>query len=189
MHMKRSLLIALTSATLSIGLAQDRTIDTDRSTITIHVGKTGLLSAAGHEHWINAPIASGTFNEATPHVEFTVEAAKMRLKPDPKVNAKDEAQIQKDMEEMTLDIAHFREIKFQSTHVEKAGDQWNVDGTLSLHGVSKPVRVTVSRVGEAYTGRTVLKQTDFGIKPISVAGGTIKIKNEIEIQFMIFARR
>ncbi len=45
----------------------------------------------------------------------------MRVKPDPKVDAKTEAQIQKDMEEMTLDIAHFREIKFQSSRVEKAG--------------------------------------------------------------------
>jgi polyisoprenoid-binding protein YceI len=174
---------------MAIAAAQDHAIDTDRSTITIHVGKAGLLSAAGHEHWVNAPIASGVVNESTPRVEFTVESAKMRVKEDPKIDEKDQAQIQKDMETMTLDVAHFREIKFQSTHVEKTGDAWRVDGSLSLHGVSKPVTVTVKRVGEAYTGTTVLKQTEFGIKPISVAGGTIKIKNEIEVSFMIFARK
>lgn len=176
-------------AIAAIAVAQDHVIDTDRSKITIHVGKAGLLSAAGHEHWVSAPIASGLVNEAAPRVEFIVESAKMRVKEDPKVNEKDHAQIQKDMEEMTLDVAHFREIKFQSTHVEKTGDTWRVDGTLSLHGASKPVTVTVKRVGEAYTGSTILKQTDFGIKPISVAGGTIKIKNELEISFMIFARK
>jgi polyisoprenoid-binding protein YceI len=186
--MKRRFLLILT-ATVSILAAQDRAIDTERSTITIHVGKAGLLSAAGHEHRVNAPIASGTINESGPRVEFIVEAAKLRVKPDPKIDAKTEAQIQKDMEEMTLDIAHFREIKFQSTHVEKAGEQWNVDGSLSLHGVTKGVRVSIARVGEAYTGRVTIKQTDFGIKPISIAGGTIKIKNEIDIDFMIFARR
>lgn len=167
--------------------AQDRPIDTARSEITIHVGKAGLLSAAGHEHWVTAPIASGVVNESAPRVEFTVETAKMRVKPDPKIDAKTEVQIQKDMEDMTLDVAHYREIRFQSSSVEKTGDAaWKVTGTLALHGVSKPVTVAVTRAGGAYTGRATLKQTDFGIKPISVGGGTIKVKNEIEIEFHVF---
>jgi polyisoprenoid-binding protein YceI len=169
-------------------MAQNREIDTARSTITIHVGKAGLLSAAGHEHWVSAPISAGFVNESESRVEFTVEAAKMRVKPDPKIDEKTQATIQKDMEEMTLDIAHYREIKFQSTRVEKSPAGWNVTGTLSLHGASKPATVLVKREGDAYTGHTILKQTDFGIKPISVAGGTIKIKNEIEIEFQIFTR-
>ena len=171
----------------------DKSIDVERSTITIHVGKAGLLSAAGHDHWVNAPISSGTINESAPRVEFTVQTAKMRVKPDPKVDAKTEAQIQKDLEEMTLETQKYPGIRFQSTHIEKTTDEgrdeWRVDGTLSLHGVSKPVRVSVKREGDAYATRTVLKQTDFGIKPISVGGGTIKVKNEIEIEFQIYTRR
>jgi hypothetical protein len=42
---------------------QEKAIDTQRSSLTIHVGKAGLLSAAGHEHWVNAPIASGTVDD------------------------------------------------------------------------------------------------------------------------------
>ena len=34
---------------------QGKAIDAQRSSLTIHVGKAGLLSAAGHEHWVNAP--------------------------------------------------------------------------------------------------------------------------------------
>ena len=64
-----------------------------------------------------------------------------------------------------------------------------MDGSLALHGATKPVTVMVKRSGEAYTGRTMLKQTDYGIKPISVAGGTIKVKNEIEIEFEIYPGR
>jgi len=185
--MKFSLILALAAA-LS---AQDKKIDVERSTITIHVGKAGLLSAAGHDHWINAPISSGTFNDSAdaPRVEFRVEAAKMKVKPDPKVGAKDEATIQKDMEEMTLEIAKYPEITFRSTRVEKLGEaQWKVEGTLALHGVSKPVTVTVKRNSEAYTGHIVLKQTDFSIKPISVGGGLVKIKNEIELDFQIYGQ-
>src|SRR6202050_519475 len=84
-------------------VAQERAIDTQRSTITIHVGKSGLLSAAAHDHTITAPISSGTMLESgTPHVEFRVETAKMTVQPDPKIDAKDQATIQTHMEEMTL---------------------------------------------------------------------------------------
>ena len=180
--------LALLSAALPLLNAQDVPIDTARSTITIHVGKAGLLSAAGHEHWVNAPIASGTIRESgAPHVEFKVETAKMTVKPDPKIDAKTQATIQKDMEEMTLDTKAYPEISFRSSRVEASGaDQWEVQGELSLHGVTKPVNVVVKRSGGAFICHTVLKQTDFGIKPISIGGGMVKIKNEIEIDFQIY---
>jgi polyisoprenoid-binding protein YceI len=182
--LKFPLLLVVTLAALS---AQDKTIDVQRSTITIHVGKAGLFSAAGHEHWVSAPISSGKFSDS--RVEFKVGTAKMTVKPDPKVDEKTRLQVQKDMEELTLDPAKYPEIAFESSHVEKvAEEQWKVDGTLSLHGVTKPVIVIVRRSGDAYAGHVTIKQTDFGIKPVSVAGGTIKVKNEVDIEFQIFAK-
>jgi polyisoprenoid-binding protein YceI len=114
----------------------------------------------------------------------------MTVKPDPKVDAKTQAAIQKDLEEMTLETRKFPQITFRSSRIEKLADgQWKVDGDLALHGVTKPVSLTVKRTGDSYSAHTVLKQTDFGIKPISVAGGTIKVKNEVEIDFQIFSGR
>lgn len=170
--------------------AQERAIDTQRSTITIHVGKSGLLSVAAHDHTINAPISSGTILEAgTQRIEFRVETARMTVKPDPKINAKDEATIQAHMGEMTLETKKFPEITFRSSRVQKLADgQWKVDGDLSLHGVSKSVSLTVKQTGESYTTHTVLKQTDFGITPISIGGGMIKVKDEVQLDFQIFAR-
>src|SRR5258708_23090281 len=79
--------------------AQDREIDAQKSVITIHVGKAGLLSAAGHEHWVTAPISTGELNDAsTPHVAFTVDAHKLQVKHDDKVSSKDEAEIQDTMQ-------------------------------------------------------------------------------------------
>lgn len=49
--------------------------------------------------------------------------------------------------------------------------------------------LTVRQAGESYTTRTMIKQTDFGIKPISIGGGMIKVKNEVEIDFQLFAGR
>ncbi|HEY1241845.1 MAG TPA: YceI family protein [Bryobacteraceae bacterium] len=158
-----------------------------RSTITIHVGKAGLFSAAGHEHWVEAPISSGVIHESSPaRVEFKVNAAKMQVKPDPKVDANTQSQIQKDMQERALESAKYPEIAFRSSRVEKQSDgQWRVEGMLTLHGEMKPVVVSVLRSGNAYTGRATLRQTDFGMKPITAAGGTVKVKNELEIEFRV----
>jgi polyisoprenoid-binding protein YceI len=175
---------------MGVAAGQDRAIDVERSTITIHVDKAGLLSAAGHEHWVAAPISSGTIRESpSAFVEFTVQTAQMLVKPDPKVEAKTQAEIQKDMEDVTLETRKFPQITFRSSRISATGDgQWRVEGDLSLHGVTRPVTLTVKRTGDAYTAHTVLKQTDFAIKPVSVGGGLVKVKNEVEIDFQIFAR-
>ena len=171
-------------------VAQEKPLDVQRSTITIHVGKAGLFSVAGHEHWVEAPISSGIIGESAPaHVEFRVDAAKMQVKPDPKVDAKTQSEIQQDMQEKTLESAKYPEIVFRSSRVEKqAQAQWRVEGALTLHGATKPITISVMRSGDAYTGRTTLRQSDFGIKPITAAGGTIKVKNELAIEFRIFTR-
>jgi polyisoprenoid-binding protein YceI len=174
----------LASATL--GAAQDIPIDPQHSTITVHVGKAGLLSAAGHDHWVNAPISSGFINASeSPRVEFTVNTREMTVKPDPKVDAKTQEQIQQDMQEMTLDSGKFPRITFVSQKVERSGDVWKVEGTLTLHGVSKTVHLNVTKDGAAYVSRTTLKQTDFGIKPVSVGGGMVKVKDQVDIEFHI----
>src|ERR1700759_4210875 len=91
-------------------IAHERAIDTQRSTIVIHVGKSGLLSAAAHDHTISAPISSGNLEESPmSHIEFTVQAAALMVKPDPKVDAKTQATIQMDMEEITLEAKKFPE--------------------------------------------------------------------------------
>jgi polyisoprenoid-binding protein YceI len=169
----------------------DQALDTQRSTITIHVGKSGLLSGAAHDHTVDAPISAGSLRESPdPHIEFTVQTAKMKVRPDPKINAKDQAEIQTHMEELTLETNKYPEIAFRSSHVERiAGGQWKVEGNLTLHGVTKPVSLTVKQAGDSWTTHSVLKQTDFGIKPISIGGGVIKVKNEVEIDFQIFARQ
>ena len=180
-------------AVAAMSSAQDTAIDVQRSTITIHVGKAGLLSAAGHDHTIAAPIASGTLRESAgpnndPRVEFTVDTSKMTVMPDPKVDAKTQAQIQKDMEEMTLETGKFPQIAFRSTRIGKLADGWKVEGDLSLHGVTKPITLAVKKAGNSYIAHTALKQTTFGIKPISI-GGLIKVKDEVGLDFTIFPRQ
>lgn len=85
-----------------------------------------------------------------------------------------------------LDAARFPQIKFESTRVEHAGPgRLVVHGQLSLHGLTRPVVVNVSVEDLRYEGTSTFKQRDFGITPISIAGGTIKVKDELRIEFDI----
>jgi hypothetical protein len=45
-----------------------------------------------------------------------------------------------------------------------------------------------TREGGAYVGTVRIKQTDFGIQPIKVGGGVVKVKDELEIAFRVYTR-
>lgn len=173
----------------AVSLAADQTIDAARSVLAVHVGKAGLFSAAGHEHWVDAPITRGEFSEgAGAHVTFEVDARKMTVRPDEKTSAGDRAKIQDTMQTSVLESGKFPAIRFHSTNITAVGGQtWKVTGTLTLHGVSKPVAVEVRRDGDTYAGSAHLRQTAFGIRPVSIAGGAIKVKDELDIEFKIRA--
>jgi len=168
---------------------QLRVIDPARSTVTIHVGKAGLFSAFGHEHEVRGPIALGTITAgAAPRVELTVHAADLKVL-DPGVKDSERAEIQATMlGPQVLDTARFPEIRFRSTRVQRDGAGWKVEGELTLHGQTHPVTVTARQAGERYTATAAFKQTAFGIAPVSAGGGTVKVKDELRLEFEIYLK-
>ncbi|HVS87890.1 MAG TPA: YceI family protein [Candidatus Acidoferrum sp.] len=164
-----------------------RAIDGAHSSLKVRVNKTGFFSAFAHNHEIEAPIESGEVAESgTPSVKLRVDARKMRVL-DPEASADTRAQVQKTMlGPQVLDTERFPEIQFQSTEVEAKGtDHWLVHGTLDLHGQSHPVTVDVALKDGVYRGTATLKQSGFGITPVSVGGGTVKVKDEVKVEFEI----
>jgi polyisoprenoid-binding protein YceI len=187
----RPFIFVLLSCTLS--LAQSTPIDSALSKITIHVDKTGLFSFAGDKHEIAAPVASGTVDEKAGTVEFTIDARKLQVL-DPQLDPNKRAEVQKTMHSpAVLDSAKYPEIRFRSTAVASAApNTWAVTGDLTLHGQTHPVAVQVKKETRdnksAYLGSAKLKQTDFGITPVAVAGGTVKVKDELKLDFEIVTR-
>lgn len=99
-------------------LAAERPIDLQQSTIRIHVGKAGLFSAAGHEHWVSAPIASGAVEEGEPgHIFFTVQSRELAVEPDNDLKPEQQAEVQRTMHEKVLESAQYPEISFRSNSV------------------------------------------------------------------------
>ena len=64
-------------------------------------------------------------------------------------------------------------------------DHWILHGILDLHGQTHPISFEVALKDGLYQGSAVLKQTGFGITPIKVAGGTVKVKDEVKVAFSI----
>jgi polyisoprenoid-binding protein YceI len=179
-------LVAACLFLIAPALAAERAIDTSNSTMTVKAFKAGMLSAFGHDHEISAPITSGKVDTAAKHVELRVNASALRVR-DPKTSEKDREEIQKTMlGPEVLDAGQHSEIVFRSTSAEQAGDgAWRVHGDLTLHGQTHPVEVEVKETNGRYVGSARLRQSEFGIKPVKVAGGTVKVKDEIVIDFDI----
>ena len=179
----------LLAATLAAGtaLGESRPIDAKRSTVTVRVGKSGIFSAFGDDHEIRAPIASGTVDDGPqPSVALTIDAKGMVVL-DPDLAPGKRAEVQKRMlGPEVLDVETYGEIRFRSTAVKPAGkERWHVEGELELHGRKAPLAFDVTAEGGRVAGTASVRQTAFGIQPIRVAGGTVKVRDEVRIEFDI----
>ncbi|RPI49099.1 MAG: YceI family protein [Acidobacteria bacterium] len=180
-------LVTLACATLG---AQGRPIDAERSTLTVFAYKSGLFSAFADDHIIRAPIAGGSISDEGPlAVEITVRSADLVVL-DPALSPSKRAEVQTRMVgPEVLDVTQYPEIRFASTAIEPAGaDRWMVKGTLTIHGATRPAAFAVARQDGRYRGSMTLKQSEFGIRPISIVGGTVKVKDELKVEFDIVPR-
>ena len=132
--MMRTVLLVAASFVGALTLsARQHNIDTQKSTLTIHVGKTGVFSALGHEHEVHASIHSGLADTGShPTVEVHVDARGLRVV-DKDDSEKNRAEVQKTMlGPEVLDSEHHPEIVFKSIDVELTGQgQWILHGNLT----------------------------------------------------------
>ena len=191
MRFRFALVLSLvTVAWASLG-AQSRPIDVERSTLTVFAYKSGLFSAFADDHTIRAPIASGSISEeGALAVEMKVRSADL-VALDPNLSASKRAEVQTRMVgPEVLDVKQYPDIAFASTAIESAGaNRWTVRGTLTIHGTARPAAFAVTRQDGRYRGTVLLKQSDFGIQPISIVGGTVKVKDELKVEFDIVAQK
>lgn len=171
----------------SLCAAQSNSPAPRQSAITIKVFKSGLFSGFAHDHVIVAPIARAEIDSARLSAEITVITKEMKVM-DKEVSDKDRADIQSTMlGPKVLDQEKYPEIHFKSTRIEQAGPQhYRVTGTLELHGARQEMTLDVAATGDHYHGTARLKQSDFGIKPISLFGGSVKVKDELELEFDVY---
>ena len=62
---------------------------------------------------------------------------------------------------------------------------FDVEGDLTLHGTTRPLRFSVKVKDGVFSGKVPVTQTQFGIKPVSIAGGAVKVKDIVDIEFEV----
>ena len=166
--------------------AQTVDVDARLSSITIKVEKSGLFSAFAHNHTIQAPVDSGKLDSEKRTALLVFDAKQMKVL-DQDVKDSERAEIDQTMKsEKVLDVKRFPEIRFVSTSITpRDGGRYLAQGDVTLHGITRPVEALVTFSKGRYSGSVKLKQTDFGITPVSIAGGAVKVKDVIEISFEI----
>jgi polyisoprenoid-binding protein YceI len=104
------------------------------------------------------------------------------------------------MQEQILEVSKFPQIVYEApsskTTVKSAGGvhyDVNMKGDLSLHGVKRahPVgaRVLLNDNVLRASGELSLRQADFQLKPVTVAGSMMKVKDEVKLTFDVLARK
>lgn len=176
-------------------------IDSQMSKFTVRAFASGMLSAFGHSPTLaarqfagEARFTGGTFEE--PFLRINIKADSLTVFDN--ISDKDRREIENTMNQRVLETHKYPDIVFESSNVStsKAGDgqYWvNLVGKLSLHGVTRdqPVAAQVALIGNTLRahGECSLLQSTYNIEVVSLAGGTLKLKDELKCSFDILARK
>jgi polyisoprenoid-binding protein YceI len=204
MRPRSAVLVLLALAADRPASAAPRTyvIDASASAVRVHVGKSGVFGFAGHTHEVAAERFQGSVQAdpddlARSAVELSFETSGLKVSAEGEPGS-DAPKVQDVMAgPKVLDVARFPAIQFRSQQVKgrKVAEgvyDLQVTGELTLHGVARsltvPVRVELAGSTMTASGKVTLGQRAFGIEPVSAGGGTVKVRNELGIEFKIVGR-
>ena len=174
-------------------------LDTNASRFTVQAFATGVLSTFGH----NPKIAIRDYDGEMQFVPDTYENAVVRLAV--RTNAMDvldemASDDRKKLEQMmyeVLEVQRFPTAVYESKQitVQKQSEDMllaHVTGALSFHGVTQTqsLDARITRMGTMLriSGDFSLRQSDYAIKPVSFAGGALRLKDELKFTFELVAR-
>lgn len=176
-------------------------LDPKVSRFTVQAFAAGLFSSFGH----NPVIAIRNFTGEAKITPETIEPASLLIRIPATslevaidISDKDRKEIERTMQQNVLESSSYPEITFecsQFTHSLNANRQYwvSMNGDLTLHGVTRGQNVSanVTLNGDMLRaqGNFSLLQTDYEIQLVSVAGGTLKVKDELKFTFDVVARR
>jgi len=176
-------------------------IDPGISRFTVRAFAGGMFSAFGHNPTLairefegEARFSPDVLDEAG--LVIRIKASSLAITDS--ISDKDRRELELILNQDVLETSRYPEISFESTKVSasKAGDGQffvTVVGTLTLHGVSntQAVSAQIALTGDMLRahGEFSVLQSAYGIQPVSVAGGALKVKDELKCSFDIVGRK
>jgi polyisoprenoid-binding protein YceI len=169
-------------------------VDTTRSKVIVAVYKKGGASGFLHDHQMVPSEWSGTVRVDPAHpetiaVDLIFQSGSLHDQ-ETALSAGDRAKVDAEAKSSVLEAEKFKEIEFKADRFTPSAPgslKGTLDGTLTLHGQTHPISVPVEASlegGEIHAkGKTPLKQTAFGIKPVYKMLGAIQVKDSVDIEF------
>jgi polyisoprenoid-binding protein YceI len=176
-------------------------IDTRASQFTVQAFASGLISAIAHSPKIAIRDWTGTVQMSSTTLDGI--ALKVRVKSNSlevldELPDADRRELHRVMNNEVLETTRYPEIAYDSTQVaaEKQKDdlyRLNVRGNLNLHGTANEqdfvAQASLGADSARAYGSFTLLQSDYNIRIASIAGGTLKLQDELKFSFYIVARK
>jgi polyisoprenoid-binding protein YceI len=157
----------------------------DNGSLRVETGRSGAAAKAGHDLSIDVASWDATLSVGdASSLQLSADSTSLHV-----IEGKgglqalgddDKADIRKTIDK---DILKKKDISFQSSSVEPAGEGLKVTGELTMGGKSNDVSFDLRESGGTLTGSAEIKQSDWGIKPYSALFGALKVNDEVKVVF------
>ncbi len=172
-------------------------IDPTQSLIAVTVRRGGALARLGHDHVVASHAVTGYAAPAEGRADFSFRLDQMTVD-EPALRREagfdtqpSDAAIAGTRTNMLTRVLDAERYPVVALHAEQAhGGAMRL--AITLHGVTRtvaaPARVESSADGATASGTLQLKQSDFGITPMSVMAGAMTVLDTMELRYRIVAR-
>jgi len=176
-------------------------VDTRASQFTVQAFASGLAAVVAHSPKIairdwtgEARFTPVTIGDAS--IKVKVNAASLEVLDE--MRDTDRRELYRVMNREVLETATFPEIVFESSEIkaDRLKDDLyrvSVQGRLTLHGVVNDhgfvAQVAFGVDSARAYGEFKVQQTDYGIRVASIAGGTLRLQDELKFSFYVVARK
>ena len=184
-------------------------VSSQESEVDILVFRGGKLSRLGHNHvmtsrnvsgrvWVHPELSRSGFELSFPVAQLVVDdpqerrAAGSDFPPD--IPQSDKDGTRKNMlRPDVLDAEHYPEVRLRSARLSGTTEAPHVTAHITIKDASRdvdvPLKVAVEGQKLSASGEFDILQTQFGIKPFSVALGALEVQDKLHIKFAIVAKK
>ncbi len=159
--------------------------DASTAECLVYTFREGLLSAVGHDLCLRvARFAVEVTGDANaPSILARFDASSLRATGD--VSDGDARKIERNAADDVLDARRFPTIEFRSTRVVRDGERARVEGTLALHGATRPLAFDAVADERDWRAEVRLDQRDFGIKPFTAMLGALRVRADVLVRIRV----
>jgi polyisoprenoid-binding protein YceI len=184
-------------------------VSSQSSQLAIHVFRGGRFSKLGHNHvmssqnltgrvWVNPQFARSGFELSFPVAQLVVDDADARRSAGsdfpPDIPQSDKDGTRKNMlKPEVLDGEHYPDVKLRSAKVGGTLEAPQVTAHITIKETSRdvdvPVKIEMAGAKLTASGEFDILQTQFGMKPFSVALGALEVQDKLHIKFKVVAEK